>query len=613
MKVANRIIGLAVLVLAPALAQAQLRLGENTKLSAGGLASFGYAGDYGDAIPSDHGLNFGFNGTVNGYYYNPSFVSFTANPYYDQSQANSDYQSITGAKGVDASANFFSGSHFPGSVNYHYDADSTGTFGLAGQPNFTTYGRGQGFGIGWAALLPGLPTLSVGYSQGDGHGTIYGTDQQTDSSQRTFNLRSTYKALGWLLNGSFDHQSLKSEFPEFLATGGDNVEDSSGHDFGFGAQHRLPMSGSLSINYTRSSFSSDYTSNLGQGEDTSNVSSYSDNVESAYANFHPTPKLAWNVAESYTSNLSGYLAQNLSNGGAPPVGVDLGSGARSFTMGGGAGYTFTPYLVGSASATYYDQFYSGQSYSGEYMSGTLNWNKRILDMFTFSVSVLDSSSDLGNNELGFAGYANYFRRFGRLTTSAQFSYAQNVQTFLITYTTSYYSYSGNVAYRLSQHTSWTAGFAGSHSGLSDSPGDSNHSESYFSSFTLPRFSASATFSQASGISLLGAGGLITPTPIPGLTNVILFNGSTYGGGVSVTPFKRLSIAGNFSRSISETLASVSSHNDVEVLNCQMQYHLRKIGLQAGYLRFTQGITAIGGLPANTTSFYGGITRWFDFF
>ncbi|MGA7475131.1 MAG: hypothetical protein WBW60_20520, partial [Candidatus Sulfotelmatobacter sp.] len=81
----------------------------------------------------------------------------------------------------------------------------------------------------------------------------------------------------------------------------------------------------------------------------------------------------------------------------------------------------------------------------------------------------------------------------------------------------------------------------------------------------------------------------------------------------VTPFKRLSIAGNFSRSISETLASVSSHNDVEVLNCQMQYHLRKIGLQAGYLRFTQGITAIGGLPANTTSFYGGITRWFDFF
>ena len=99
---------------------------------------------------------------------------------------------------------------------------------MAGQPNFTTYGKGQGFGIGWAALLPGLPTLSVGYSQGDGHGTIYGTDQQTDSSQRTFNLRSTYKALGWLLNGSFDHQSLNSEVPEFLATGGDNVEDSSG-------------------------------------------------------------------------------------------------------------------------------------------------------------------------------------------------------------------------------------------------------------------------------------------------------------------------------------------------------------------------------------------------
>src|SRR5208283_5120346 len=119
----------------------------------------------------------------------------------------------------------------------------TGTFGLAGQPNFTTYGKGQGFGINWSALLPGLPTLSVGYSQGDGHGTIYGTDQETDSSQRMFNVRSTYNVTGWLLDAFFLHTSFNSEFPQFLADTGDAVEKSSGHDFGFGAQHRLPMHG----------------------------------------------------------------------------------------------------------------------------------------------------------------------------------------------------------------------------------------------------------------------------------------------------------------------------------------------------------------------------------
>jgi hypothetical protein len=74
----------------------------------------------------------------------------------------------------------------------------------------------------------------------------------------------------------------------------------------------------------------------------------------------------------------------------------------------------------------------------------------------------------------------------------------------------------------------------------------------------------------------------------------------------------LSFSGTFSRAISNTIAQTSSHNSTEVFNAQMQYHLRKIGLQAGYTRFTQGISAIGA-PVNNNSFYVGMTRWFDFF
>jgi hypothetical protein len=613
MKVAKHIVGLAVLVLTMAqLALAQLDLGENTKLTSSALVSFGYSGDYGDQLPSDHGLNIGFDGKVAGYYYNPNFISFSATPYYNQSRADSNSQSISGASGIDGTANFFSGSHFPGSVSYHYDDNSTGTFGLPGQPNFTTYGKGQGFGVNWSALLPGLPTLSVGYSQGDGHGTLYGTDQETNSSQRMFNLRSTYNIAGWLLNGSFTHNSFNSESPEFLTSGGDDVEDSSGHDFSFGAQHRLPMHGTFGINYDRASFSSDYSSNQGQGESTSNNSNYTDSTESANASFHPTTKMTWNVAESLTDNLSGYLAQSLASAGAAPVGVNLGTGSKSFTSGGGVGYTFTNYLSGSAQATYYDQFYFGQSYTGTYLSGTVNYNKRLLNMFTFSASVIESSSGLGNNTVGFAGNVNYFHRIGAWRTSGQFSYAQNVQTFLISYTTSYYSYSAAVSRHLTEHTQWTAGFSGNRSGLTSQPGNSTRSESYSTGLSMPRLNVSGSFSQSSGISLLGAGGLITPTPTPGLTNVILFAGSSYAGGISVTPLKRLSFSGNFSRAISDTLASVNSRNDTELYTAQMQYHLRRIGLQAGYLRFSQGVSAIGA-PVNTTSFYVGISRWFDFF
>jgi hypothetical protein len=616
MKVANQIAGLglrlALLVLTAQLAQAQLGVGENTKLNAGGLVSFGYAGDYGDAMPSSHGLNFGLDGKLDGYYYNPNFISFTATPYYNQSRSDSSYQSLTGASGVAGTANFFTGSNFPGSVNYNYARNSTGTFGLPGQPNFTTYGTGQGFGINWSALLPNLPTLSVGYSQGSGHGTIYGTDQQSDSSTRLFNAHSNYQIAGFRLNGFFNHNSLNSTFPAFLAGEQAQVQESSGHDFGFGAQHKLPVHGSFYVSYNRASASSDFSSNQGQNGNTSNSTSYTDSNETAGASFHPTQKFSFNVTENYTSNLSGYLAQNLGGNGVAPPQVGLGSGSHSLTFSGGATYQFTNFLSASTQETYYDQYYFGKSYTGEYLSGTVNYNKRILNMFSFSASVIDSSNGQGTNALGFMGNVNYSHRIGAWKTSGAFSYAQNVQTLLVTYTTSYYQYSANVRRRLPGGLQWGAAFNGSHSGLTQYSGSNSDSKGYSTSLSLRRMAVNAFYNQSSGVSLLGAGGLITPTPTPGLTNFILSNGSGYGGSVSVTPVNHLTFSGAFSRAISNTIAQTSSHNNTEVFNAQMQYHLRKIGLQAGYTRFTQGISAIGA-PVNNNSFFVGMTRWFDLF
>src|SRR3974390_903201 len=251
MKVGKRILGLAVLAVAqlaytqsPSQSGAhELAIGDNTKLTAGGLLSFGYSGDYGDDITSSHGLTWGFDGKLSGYYYNPNFLSFTATPYYNESRNNSSYQSLTGASGIGGTANLFTGSHFPGSVSYRYDRNSTGTFGLTGQPDFTTIGKGQGFAVNWSALVPNYPTLSVGYSQGDGSGTIYGTTEQTSSTTRLFNLHSNYDIAGFRLNAFLDHNSLDSKFPEFLAGQSESVQESRGHDIGFGAQHSLPLNG----------------------------------------------------------------------------------------------------------------------------------------------------------------------------------------------------------------------------------------------------------------------------------------------------------------------------------------------------------------------------------
>lgn len=100
--------------------------------------------------------------------------------------------------------------------------------------------------------------------------------------------------------------------------------------------------------------------------------------------------------ESYISNLSGYFYQALINTGSGAPLVDLGTGSHSTTVGGGANYPFKKGLSGVAQATYYNH-----AYTGTYVSGTLNYGRRLWNLFTFSGSVIESSNPLGNNGLGF--------------------------------------------------------------------------------------------------------------------------------------------------------------------------------------------------------------------
>lgn len=614
MTVAKRIIGLAVLMIAQlAFAQNQnegISIGENTKLKAGGLLSFGYAGDYGNDIPSSHGFNGGIDGKLSGYYYNPNFLSFEATPYYNQSRDNSTYQSLTGASGVEGSANLFAGSHFPGSVAYHYDRNSTGLTGLTGQPNFTTIGKGQGFSVNWSALLPDMPTLSVGYSQGSGSGTIYGTDQQTSSNTKLLNIRSDYSIVGFRLNAFYIHDIFKSAFPQFLSGQSESIQDSSSNNVGVGAQHALPLHGQFYANYTRTSSDSSYFTSGGQATNSSN---YIDDIENAGASFHPTQRLSFNFAENYTSNLSGYLAQSLTPNGPPVPGINLGTGSHSMTLTGSTGYQFTNDLSGSVNATHYDQYYFGQNYTGSFFSGNLAYARKLLNTFSFSGSVVDSSRGDGDNALGFIVNVNAFHRVKGWQLSGNFSYAQNVQTLLVTYSTSYYNYSANARRRLRQGLNWVAAFNGTHSGLNQYQGSTSHSEGYSTSLGMRTLTITGNYTNSTGISLLGGGGLVVINPTPGVNQLVMFSGSSWGGGVSVSPIRRLVLSGAFSRAISHTESnSIFSLNNNEIFNAQLQYHVRRIGLQAGYTRFTQGIS-VAGIPATSSSYFVGFTRWFDFF
>ena len=615
MRFANYL-GLVAVLLAACLCSAQKQVGDNVHLNASGLFTGGYSGVYGNDIASSHGIDLGLNGSLNGDYFNPNFLSFVVTPYYNQSRADSSFQSLTGASGVAASANIFSGSHFPGSVSYHYDYNSTGTYGLEGVPNFTTQGTGQGFGVNWSLLFPNWPTLSVGYSQGSGSSTLYGTNEESSGHQRNLTLRSGYQIAGFLLNATFDHNTFNSLYPEFLVGQQESISDTSANDFGVNASHNLPLNGTFSTSYTHESVTSDYLLNSQQGPGASNSNNFTTQTQNAFANFHPTDRVGFSVSESFTDNLSGYLNQALINNGSAPVNVNLGTGSQSFTVGGGASYRLTKAMSFQATATHYEQYYLNQNYSGTYISGGINFNRKLWDMFTFSAFMVDSSNADNSNSIGFVGNVNYFHRFRGWETSGAFSYSQNAQTLLVSYTTSFYNYSARLRHRLPYGLMWIGSFNGSHSGFSQQQGTDNHSESYSTSLSGRWLTLTGLYTRGDGNSLISNGGLVPLPPTPGIpvSDLIVYQGSSYGGSLSSSPIRRLSISGSYNRAISNTIGATESHNNTEIFNAQVQYRLRRISLLSGWTRYSQGISAVTvGPPGVTSSFFVGVSRWFNFF
>jgi hypothetical protein len=188
-----------------------------------------YAGTFGDYTGSSHSLGFGMNGTLEGYYFNPQFLSFQVRPYYDRSQLNTDSQSINRGTGVDGSVNIFGGSHFPGSISYGRNYNHNSEFSIAGVPAVLGDSSTSNFSIGWGALFAGYPTLQASYSIADSTSTLLGTTDQGKSSSKSFNLNSTYSIGGFNLQGTLAHYNTDLVSPDFLSGSAVNSTSSNTH------------------------------------------------------------------------------------------------------------------------------------------------------------------------------------------------------------------------------------------------------------------------------------------------------------------------------------------------------------------------------------------------
>ncbi len=593
-------------------AGAQMKLGE-TASTANATLSSGYTATYGNQTESTHGLTFGGAGTFSGSYYDPNFLSYSIAPYLNQSRANSNFQSISNASGVNATVNIFSGSHFPGSVSYFDAYNSDGNYAVPGLPNFVTNGNSSTFGVNWAENIPDAPSFSAGYQMGDSNYSVYGTNDEGLNKFHSLNLHSGYKWEGFNLGAYYTNGGSNAQIPQIVAGELTQIQSTT-NAFGANVSHLLPLQGSFSTGFNRSNWNTDYLGYSSSGT--------IDTVNSV-ATVRPRQSVSLTGTLNYSDNLSGQLILPVINAGGVVPGLNSNASSDSLDVMGVATYTPLISLQTSAFVERRSQSFLGQNYGLNSYGGGASYTHRVFNgnfngSFTMSANTSDQS---GQDTLGFSTTENYSSVIAGWHVNGTFGYAQNAQTLLITYMNSYYNFSGNV------HRNWGyfnigAGGGAARTALTQNAGTASSSESYNANLGYgPWLIANGSYSKSSGQALLTGAGLV-PIPIPtpvlpsGVTS--LYGGDAYSFALASTPVKGLILSGSWSKALSNTTSATSttpliSSNQSSQFNTYLQYQFRKLYFNSGFARLEQGFSVSGNQPQIINSYYMGISRWFNFF
>jgi len=607
---------LAVFALAlAARASAQVRAGD-ASIDLNANVSAGYADDSSNLYGSDHSIMGAGSANLFGSYYNPNFLFFNIEPFYNQSRLNSTFQSITAASGVNASANIFGGSRFPGSITYSDTLNSSGNFGIPGLANYTTHGDTDTLGVSWGVHLENLPSLNFSFSNANNGYSIYGANSTGTLHTDTFSATSAYQIAGFNLSGGYQHSGSQGLTPEFLAGQPPQYSDSGTNAFSFGVGHALPWHGTISAAATRLDLATDFGDPTFKDKYDTTVDTLTGSLS-----FAPTTKFNFGASTFYTDNLQGTLFNTLLTAGVLLPQNEAQQSSHDLSLTGFASYEMpAEHLSLRGFFERQQQSFWGLSFVSDSYNGTASYSNTLLGGSFNGVLGLTRTSFENSTDrtmLGLNTSVNYTHPIQRWTVSGAFNYSQATQTVLLAYTSSGFGYSGSVGRKIRRRSYWSAYVSGARSLLTDLPGSANSSHSYSTSLSVPHFSINGAYSTSSGNALLTPTGLVaTPIPLPVISPlaVVLYNGRSYSVGMGSSPVRGLTLSASFAKALSGTQNNLlTSNNNNENMNFVMVYQFRKVYFNAGYNRLVQGFSFSGGPPARLASFYVGISRWFNFF
>lgn len=590
-------------------AHAQVRLGELSTAMTGTVAP-GYSATYGNQTSSSHSWAFGGTADFTGDYHSTGFLSFDLGVYLNQSRANSDFQSISNSSGINASASIFGGGQFPGAITFSKAYNSDGSYGIPGLANYVTHGNSDSFGINWSENIPRKPSLSAGFAMGGSNYTVYGADDGGKNSFRSLNLHSAYQLAGFHLGAFYADGSSHSLIPQFVAGESQTTSNSTTGSEGFSVSHVLPLHGSISGTFTRSSWDSAYFGENSTG---------SVDLLNAVAAVHPWSKFSLSGSASYSDNLSGQIVQSVVQSGAALSAFDSNSSSNSLDLEAAAGYQPEENLQTSFSIERRVQSFLGQNYGVTSYAASASYARPLLDgNFSASLTAMANKADQGGEDtLGFSTNGTYSRRLFGWYVNGSFGYAQNVQTLLVTYMNSHYNYSG-AARRNWGKVSFGAGASAGRTALTEQAGSASSSEGYNVSLGYGGLATlTGSYSRASGQAIATGAGLVpvpVPTPVIPSSLVSLYGGNSYTFSFSSTPVNRFIVSASYAKSTSNTSNSgITSANNNEEFNALLQYQYRKLNFTSGFARLQQGFSGSATPPQLVGSYYFGASRWFKFF
>ena len=623
-------------------ASAQLKVGDDTYLNMNASASVGYDKVW-DGVDSDS-LTYGFNGNLAGYYHDPRFLTFTANPFLNQSNLNSTSTSNTLASGIYSNAEFLSGSKTPMQFTYSRDYNRDSTTSLPGvTTGYVTHGNGQGFSASGSYLPDDWPTLSGSFSHSSSDYEVEGQKGTGRSHTNIASIGTGYNLWQTLLSASYNKSWLNSETPLFGSEESFLNQNTTAGTFLFSATHPFGTRASIGTTYSRSTIHGDYA-------DTNLDSTY--NNLSANATLRVTNKL--NVASfmSYSSDLSGSFFTNIISGtGSQKAASGSLTGEAGTTessrytssflnYGASAGYQLIPglSLVGridhriqgqgnglpdfTSTTTTGPVLYTHKVWGGGLgLSASGSYNYAPLYTFQSGSGTSTKVTATQNGQTSFVGEsasASYSHMIGAWSASVSGNYSYGLTTILVGYTQTSYGGSASLS-RSVKNWAMTLSSSVSKGHVDASSLSDTRSENFSGTLTHRNFNINGSYGTSQG-NALQVGGSIIPVPGSGTgvaKYLIQYNGETYGLGIGWRPRRRWTLTGNYSYldygSLNPLIGSSAVHTHSRQITARSEYGFRQMFFYAGFGRVDQGSNHVGTTPYLYNTFYFGINRYFNFF